>query len=226
MPPLVMIHVTAGGVGIVSGFVALGAAKGGSAHRRVGTVFFVSMLVMAGLAAMLAALGGQKFNTIAGTFTVYLVTTAWTTVRRGEASRRIDMAAMFAAFAVATAGFVLGGLASASPFGLEDGDPSSGRDPALYIVFAILATLAGALDLRVLRNGGAVGAARLARHLWRMCLALFIAAGSFFLGQADEIPQALRGPHLMIPPLAALALMAFWLVRVRFPGFRPRPARA
>lgn len=57
--------------------------------------------------------------------------------------------------------------------------------------------------------------ARLARHLWRMCLALFIAAGSFFVGQADEIPQALRGPHLMVPPLAALALMAFWLVRVR-----------
>ena len=85
MPPLVMIHVTAGGVGIVSGFVALGAAKGGSAHRQVGTVFFVSMLVMAGLAAMLAALGGQKVNTIAGTFTVYLVTTAWTTVRSGEA---------------------------------------------------------------------------------------------------------------------------------------------
>lgn len=220
MPPLVMLHIAAGGVGIVSGFVALGAAKGGPAHRKVGTVFCVAMLTMAGLAAMLAALGGQKFNTIAGTFTVYLVTTAWTTVRRGEAPRRIDLAAMVVAFAVATAGFVLGGLAAASPYGLEDGDPSSGREPGLYFAFAILATLAGALDLRALRSGGLTGAPRLARHLWRMCLALFIAAGSFFLGQADEIPQALRGPHLMIPPLAALALMAFWLVRVRLPGLR------
>lgn len=224
MPPLVMIHVAAGGVGIVSGFVALAAAKGGPTHRRVGMAFLVSMLTMAGIAAALAALGGQKLNTIAGTFTVYLVTTAWTTVHRGEASRRIDLAAIFVAVAVAVAGLVLGGLAAASPFGLEDADPSSGREPGLYFAFAILATLAGALDLRALRCGAATGAPRLARHLWRMCLALFIAAGSFFFGQADEIPQALHGPHLMIPPLAALALMAFWLVRVRLPGFRLRRA--
>jgi uncharacterized membrane protein YozB (DUF420 family) len=220
MPPLVMIHVAAGGVGIVSGFVALLVAKGGPMHRQAGTVFLVSMLTMAGLAAVLAALCGQKLNTIAGTFTAYLVTTAWTTVRRGETSRRIDLAAMLVAFAVAAAGFMLGGFAAASPFGLEDADPSSGREPGLYFAFAILGTLAGALDLRALRRGGTNGAARLARHLWRMCLALFIAAGSFFFGQADEIPQALRGPHLMIPPLAALALMAFWLVRVRLPNSR------
>lgn len=220
MPPLVMIHVAAGGVGIVSGFVALLVAKGGPMHRQAGTVFLVSMLTMAGLAAVLAALGGQKLNTIAGTFTAYLVTTAWTTVRRGETSRRIDLAAMLVAFAVAAAGFMLGGFAAASPFGLEDADPSSGREPGLYFAFAILGTLAGALDLRALRRGGANGVARLARHLWRMCLALFIAAGSFFFGQADEIPQALHGPHLMVPPLAALALMAFWLVRVRLPSSR------
>ena len=66
--------------------------------------------------------------------------------------------------------------------------------------------------------GDVAGRARLARHLWRMCLALFVAAGSFFFGQADEIPQALRGPHLMIPPFAALGALAFWMVRVRFPA--------
>jgi hypothetical protein len=52
-----------------------------------------------------------------------------------------------------------------------------------------------------------------------MLTALAIAALSFFIGQADEIPAALRGPHLSIPPLAVLALLVFWLVRVRRPPF-------
>ena len=58
---------------------------------------------------------------------------------------------------------------------------------------------------------------RLSRHLWRMCFAFFIATGSFFLGQQDVLPQALRGsPILFVLAFAPFALMLFWLVRVRF----------
>ena len=39
--------------------------------------------------------------------------------------------------------------------------------------------LAGAGDVRMLLRGGVLGAKRIARHLWRMCLALFIATGPF-----------------------------------------------
>ena len=59
---------------------------------------------------------------------------------------------------------------------------------------------------------------RIARHLWRMCLALFFATGSLFFGQQDVLPQALRDSPilLLILGFAPLAAMLFWLVRIRF----------
>jgi hypothetical protein len=55
-----------------------------------------------------------------------------------------------------------------------------------------------------------------------MCFALFIASASFFLGQADEIPEPLRIPLLLaVPVLVPLLVMAAWLWRLR----RRRPAR-
>ena len=59
------------------------------------------------------------------------------------------------------------------------------------------------------------GTARLRRHLWRMCVALFIAAGSFFLGPVRRIPEPLRIPALRLIPLVVLLTMVYWLWRHR-----------
>ncbi len=49
-----------------------------------------------------------------------------------------------------------------------------------------------------------------------MCYALFIAALSFFLGQADEFPDALRHSALLaIPVLVPFLAMLYWLWRIR-----------
>jgi hypothetical protein len=49
-----------------------------------------------------------------------------------------------------------------------------------------------------------------------MCFALFIAAMSFFIGQSDEFPKAMRVmPVLALPVLAVLVTMIYWLWRVR-----------
>jgi hypothetical protein len=72
------------------------------------------------------------------------------------------------------------------------------------------------MDFRVLRHGGIAGVPRLARHLWRMCLGLFIAASSFFLGQQQVMPAFIQGsPLLLVLAFAPLPLLIFWLVRVR-----------
>ena len=55
----------------------------------------------------------------------------------------------------------------------------------------------------------------LKRHLWRMCMALFIAAASFFLGPVRRIPEPLRIPALRLIPLVVLVTMAYWLWRYR-----------
>ena len=68
----------------------------------------------------------------------------------------------------------------------------------------------------MMRSGPLEGARRIARHLWRMSFALFIAALSFFIGQAKVLPEAIRIPGLLaLPVLAVLVTMFYWLWRVR-----------
>ena len=90
--------------------------------------------------------------------------------------------------------------------------------------------LAATGDARMLLGGGVRGAKRVARHLWRMCFGLFIAAGSFFMGSSNRplrllsavglgqpLSPALFGMTLyLILTLLPLVLLIFWLVRVRF----------
>src|SRR5437764_12815801 len=79
------LHVSAGAVALFAGTVALSAAKGGTLHRRAGTVFAIAMLTMAVFADYLAVVRPDQLpNLMVGTFTFYLITTAWLTVLRPE----------------------------------------------------------------------------------------------------------------------------------------------
>lgn len=78
-----VLHVSAGSVGLVSGTIAAAARKGGDLHRRAGTVFVASMVLMAVFALWLAfAIPGQLVNVFISLFALYLILTAWLTVRR------------------------------------------------------------------------------------------------------------------------------------------------
>jgi succinate-acetate transporter protein len=202
------VHVIGGAVGIVSGLLALYAAKGRTLHRRSGMVFVWAMLVMSLSGATIALWhAGTAMNVPAGLVTAYLIVTGLNTVRPSSpASRRVDRGAMLAAFALAAAGVV-----AAVASGVK------GNAGFVYplVMFAGLALSAGEGDRRMIRDGGLRGAARIRRHLWRMCTALFIAAGSFFLGPIRRIPEPLRNPALRLIPFLVLATMAYWLWRYR-----------
>jgi len=59
-----------------------------------------------------------------------------------------------------------------------------------------------------------------------MCFSLFIASGSFFLGQMQVMPGWLRGsPLLFVAALAPLGFMVFWLIRVRLTNWYKDEAR-
>jgi hypothetical protein len=162
---------------------------------------------------MLIATGrgvAPAINVPAALLTSCLVITGLTAVRPLAASRWLDVG-----------GTVLSLVAgvSSSTFGFEaiaNGGTRNGIPPFPFFLFGIVGLLATAGDLRLIRSGALVGAPRLARHLWRMCFALFIAAMSFFIGQAKVIPKPLRiVPLLALPVLLVLATMLYWLWRVR-----------
>jgi hypothetical protein len=209
---LLVLHIAGGAMGIVSGGVAMFARKGGRWHAVAGTVFFVSMLTMAGVASATAPFlaDGRWTNTTAAVFTLYLITTAWATVRR----RPGTTGAFERGIVALPLGMAVMGLALV-PYGAATGRMEGFG--TIY-VFAVICALAAASDIRVIRRGGVVGRDRLVRHLWRMGAALFVASGSFFFGQQDRIPAAiLATPLPSFLGLAPLPLMAFWWIRTRFP---------
>ena len=65
MSPFLMMHIAAGSLAFATGTIALLARKGATVHRRVGMVFFVSMLVMSSSALYLSILHqpGTIFST-------------------------------------------------------------------------------------------------------------------------------------------------------------------
>lgn len=212
---VLVVHIGAASLGLLSGAAALAFRKGQRLHLVAGNVFFVSMLTMSAIGAAVAAIFPARISAVAGVLTFYLTATAWVTVRRRDQGVGLfDIGALLAAVGAAVADVSFGLQASSSPTGLLDGLP---WQPAF--VFASVAALAAALDLKVILARGVFGAQRIARHLWRMCIALLIATTSFFQGQDQVFPTALRGsPILLIPSMAVFGLMIFWLLRVCLPA--------
>lgn len=217
MRTVLLIHIGAGAVGLVTGYLALWTTKGGPLHRRAGMAFVYAMLTMSIFGAVLAARLGEwaEVNIPAAVISAYLVITSLMTVRPAfRGSRWLALGALIVAFATA---------AMCLTFGLEavaNGGARNGVPAFPFFLFGVTGLLASAGDVRVMRSGALRGTPRLRRHLWRMSFALFIAALSFFLGQSDEIPAAIRIlPLLAMPVLAVLVTMLYWLWRVRVRRF-------
>lgn len=202
------LHIAAGSAALIAGALAVAARKGGRLHASAGTWFAVSMLVLGASAAILAQADANAGMGLGGILTCYFVATSWMTARRrdGHVGRfEIAACALVLAAAAAIAWSAVSGAAT-TPVG---------KGPVY--AFAGVCTVAGLGDLRAIVRRNLSAAQRLSRHLWRMCFAFFIATGSFFLGQQDAMPQAMRGsPLLFLPALAPIAVMLFWLVRLRF----------
>ena len=212
MTLFLIIHVVAGSLGLISGAAALSVRKGESLHRAFGTVFFLSMLVMAATGAYLALLQPHKGTAVVGVLTFYFVATAWATARRKQGLGTFEKVAFLIPATAAVTLFILALLAASSATGTFEDVPS-----APYLGFAAFAAFVAVLDLNLVLRGGVSGPHRIARHLWRMCFALSFAAANFFLGQQQVLPSFLQGsPLLFAPVLAPLAPMIYWLWRVRF----------
>jgi hypothetical protein len=202
---LLPIHIIAGLVGLIAGAIALSVRKGAKLHRKSGMIFVYAMLVVSITGTVMGALLSEMAAVIPGALSFYLVLNSWLTVRRPVVLKFswIDLSVMLIGLTV--------GIASISYGFVAEGQPT-----LLYIIFGAVALLGTLGDIRVLTRG-IQGAYRIARHLWRMCLALFLASISLFIGQSQVFPEPLRNSGLLpIPVLLVLLLMFYWLVRVLF----------
>jgi hypothetical protein len=210
------LHFAAGLVAIVTGTIALAVAKGGRLHKRSGLVFTWAMVLLGLTAAGIGTYESRPGQVFGGLLAAYLVFSAMTTVKPLPGiGQRVSVALMVLAFGYGVAG-VYGGL-------VEWLDPTVtvvGRPRVVPpLVIGTVMLLAAFGDWRAIRAGGSRGSRRLARHLWRMCFGLFVATGSFFLGQMKFIPEPVRiVPLLLVLAFAPILFLFYWMWRVRIRG--------
>jgi len=224
--PILLAHIFAGTVGLLSGTAAMSFRKGSRRHALAGKIFVASMLTMAVGAVYLAIVRHQPNNIGGGIITFYLIGTAWLTARRRDGrTSRLDWVALLIPLALGIFTWMNGLRVVRSGASSQDGVPVG-----MTFFMGSVMLLAAAGDLRMLLRGGIFGTQRIARHLWRMCFGLFIAAGSFFLGPSNRPLRLLSAARIgqYLPPqlfsttlylvltILPLILLLFWLVRVRF----------
>ncbi|MFL5574227.1 MAG: hypothetical protein ACJ78R_12015 [Gemmatimonadaceae bacterium] len=222
MKILLALHITAGSLAIIAGFIAIFALKGAVLHRRSGRIFVYSMLALGITGAIIATIRSQPANIVGGLLAVYMVGTGVLTLRRRDQQRFwVDAGGMALALGICYFSLTMGLRASHNASGNINGVP-----PAPLFVFAGVTLLAVLGDLRAALARGLQGRQRLIRHLWRMCFSLFIASGSFFLGQAKVIPKPIRFfPVLITLAFLPLVLLIYWLVRLLFTKWYHRRER-
>ncbi len=225
---ILAFHICGGLIGLLSGGAAMFLRKGSRQHGIAGDVFVISMLGMASAGVLLAATKSQPGNILGGMLTIYLVSTAWMTATRRErktgmldgsmvdrklfASKMFDWGALLIVLTVATANVTFGIQAAFSPTGLRYDYP-----PGPYFFLGSIAIIALVGDIRMLVHNGISGTQRIARHLWRMCFALFVASSSLFLARQQLFPELMRKTGtLVLLSFLPLMVMIFWLIRVRF----------
>lgn len=190
--------------------------KGGGLHIRTGRAFVVLMTVSSLLGAVMGLIAFESFfiTVFAGVLGAYLVVSGWLSAQRYAA---LTPALDRLLSAVNAANFLalisLGGMALNRPDGAMFG--FAGEH---YLFLAVLSGIAAIADCSRVFRRALSRKHVIARHLWRMLLGFFIAAGSAFTGPgASAFPEVVQASGILaLPELIILIVMLFYLVRTVF----------
>ncbi|GGD03900.1 hypothetical protein [Aquisalinus flavus] len=221
-----VLHVGLGTLAVAAGAIALAVRKGAPIHIGAGRAFAVTM----GLASLLGAILGlanptEYYITFhAGILGTTLIASSWLSARLRAARPGWATLAVAAANLANFAGLVIAGV-------IALGQPEAmlfGFAATDYFFLSAMAGLAVIGDASLVFRGVLGDRHRIARHLWRMCLGFFIAAGSAFTGPgASAFPEAVRRSGVLaMPELLILLALLFWLVRTWWKGAPQLPEKA
>lgn len=207
-----IIHTPAGTIGLVAAGVALFASKGTDLHRKAGTYFTVSMLIMLISGFVAAVLKQSTDDMFLSAVVMYTVFTAWLTAhRKNNDTGYLEYAALIWIIVVAiTALFLNSGWADVNL-------------PNAYLYWAVFAIFCAIGDVRNLYRSGLSGTQRVIRHVWRIGFSLIWAALGFtdkivkILGSnAKEMPEE-QVIYIVAPPtMLILIVILYWIINILF----------
>lgn len=208
-------HVAPGVLAVAAGATALAAPKGRPVHVQAGRLFVVAMGLTSAVGAVLGLVRAETFYITfhAGMLALCLLASGWLTARARSGALGLDSVVVGAVNLINVGVLVLiGGLAARSEESFQ-GFPAED-----YLFLAGMGFVAVAGDATLLWRLSLSERHRIARHLWRMCLGFFIAAGSAFTGPgAAAFSETVRQSGVLtLPELAILLIMVFWLARTLF----------
>lgn len=212
--PLLVLHIAAGALALLAALIAMASRKrGGGLHARAGSLFVRLMSAMAASAVVLTWWEPDRLTMGAGLWTLYLVHTSQQAVRsRAGKLEGTGLLALIPGFAALLA-FGDGALMAAQA---QDGQ-FEGTGMAGFMVFGLFTALSLGFDASLIWRRALAPRQRVARHLWRMTTATFLAVTSLFLGQQDDVFPWMQGsPVLLVPSLLTLVFLLYWILRVRF----------
>lgn len=213
----ILSHTIIGTIATIFGALGLFTKKGSKLHRKAGNWFFYTMFAMAFQGAILAFVIDQTITAMAGIFCCYLIASSWMTVKTppGKLTKFDYVSPIFAAMVMLVCGWLM-----LQAMNAPDGKAAGFGAPE-YGFFAIAALLSLSFDIKLLVQKGINGGQRLARHLWRMCFAFYIALGSAIFRSAHLFPEAIReSGYLELPTLLIVIVMLFYLGKLAFQGIK------
>lgn len=213
LPFIALLHFWVGTAAVVAGFAAFCLRKGCRLHRVSGLVFFTAIIFLSFSGLYLSVMRSVIFTVFISVLAFYLVTTGWMSAKRADGEiGRFEKLACLIILLFAIIAIVIGYKAATGSTVLTKNVPAGA-----YFTLAGLAILLGGFDINLIHRSGLYGKHRIARHLWRMCFALFIAVTIFFLGNNNVLPEVLRKPVFLAAPIfAVLLLTVYWIVRVLY----------
>ena len=197
---LLTLHIAGGSLGLISGTVIMVRKKGDKLHRRLGKVFFYSMLTSSLAALPLAWFKPMIFLFMVGVFTFYMVASGQRYLRfkdKNATFNYIDwsLVGLITAFGLALTFFGIRSLIEQSLFG------------AVMLAFGLISLNFARGDLKFYRGADQPKNQWLLSHLQRMCGAYIASLTAFLVVNYDMLPFDLSpivywlGPSAVITPL-------------------------
>ncbi|MCC9136577.1 DUF2306 domain-containing protein [Pontibacter silvestris] len=208
---LLILHITAGTISLISGPVSMANRKGGKQHRFTGKVFFYAMMLVSVTAVSMAVLPNHhsSFLLIIGIFSAYLVSSGYRVLylkdlTKGQKPQQLDwlISLTMAAFA---AYFVYSGLTGST-------SSSFGNSNVISVVFGSIALLLVAKDIRKYTQAPADMNFWLYDHIARMVAGNIAAFTAFLVVNNAVLPPVVAW---LGPTVIGSAVISFFITKYK-----------
>ena len=213
---ILVIHIAAGSVALLTAFVALVTAKGGVIHIRAGRVYAICMTLIFLTAIPLAILGASIFLLLIAVFSFYLVFAGWRFAR--NRSRRPQPVDWIAAAIMGLTGVGMWGYAAVLAL-------SGAGNWVTLVAFGFIAVALSVAD-GLFFNQGRPGKRRPAPHLRIQRHLTNMMAGTISTITAVMVVNVSMNPvwvPWLLPTIVITPLIIWWNVRTALQA-RRRPA--